>query len=46
MENVLTQEAAHIDGVGGAHAYLKGRRSAPRPTYASHWSRMWTRGRR
>ncbi|MFF5956458.1 alkaline shock response membrane anchor protein AmaP [Streptomyces luteogriseus] len=29
LENVLTQEAAHIDGVGGAHAHLKGRRSAP-----------------
>ncbi|MGW7495273.1 alkaline shock response membrane anchor protein AmaP [Streptomyces luteogriseus] len=29
LENVLTQEAARIDGVGGAHAHLRVRRSTP-----------------
>ncbi|WP_033310932.1 alkaline shock response membrane anchor protein AmaP [Streptomyces iakyrus] len=29
LENALTQESARIDGVGGAHARLKGHRATP-----------------
>ncbi|MFC8144627.1 alkaline shock response membrane anchor protein AmaP [Streptomyces paradoxus] len=29
LENALTEEAARVDGVGGAHARLKGRRVTP-----------------